>query len=186
MLRIIQASLGITIQELSRDPAGYERLYREKTGDRIQIPNMDIIHKRDVEAICKEHSPSLIIFDQLSKIKGFTNDRDDLRLGSTFEWARDLAKEYAPVIGVNQADGSAEGKKYLNMDNVAGAKTSIQAEADWILGIGKTNDAGMEMIRHLNICKNKLLGDEDSRPEMRHGRFDVLIQPTVARYRDIN
>jgi len=27
MLRIIQASLGITIQELSRDPAGYERIY---------------------------------------------------------------------------------------------------------------------------------------------------------------
>jgi len=185
MLRIIQASLGITIQELSRDPAGYERIYREKTGDRIQIPNMDIIHKRDVEAICKEVQPSLIIFDQLSKIKGFTNDRDDLRLGSTFEWARDLAKEYAPVIGVNQADGSAEGKKYLNMDNVAGAKTAIQAEADWILGIGKTNDAGMEMIRHLNISKNKLMGDEDTKPEMRHGRFDVLIQPTVARYRDI-
>jgi len=36
MLRIIQASLGITIQELSRDPAGYERIYREKTGDQIQ------------------------------------------------------------------------------------------------------------------------------------------------------
>jgi len=185
MLRIIQASLGITIQELSKDPAGYERIYREKTGDRIQIPNMDIIHKRDVEAICKEHNPSLIIFDQLSKIKGFTNDRDDLRLGSTFEWARDLAKEFAPVIGVNQADGSAEGKKYLNMDNVAGAKTAIQAEADWILGIGKTNDAGMEMIRHLNISKNKLMGDEDTKPEMRHGRFDVLIQPQTARYRDI-
>jgi len=185
MLRIIQASLGITIQELSRDPAGYERIYREKTGDRILIPKLDIIHKRDVESICNEMQPSLIIFDQLSKIKGFTNDRDDLRLGSTFEWARDLAKEYAPVVGVNQADGSAEGKKYLNMDNVAGAKTSIQAEADWILGIGKTNDAGMEMIRHLNISKNKLMGDEDTRPEMRHGRFDVLIQPTVARYRDI-
>lgn len=185
MLRIIQASLGVTIQELARDLRGYEANFLEKTGNRIQIPDMDIIHKRDVEAICKEYNPSLIVFDQLSKIKGFTNDRDDLRLGATFEWARDLAKEYAPVIGVNQADGSAEGRKYLNMDNVAGAKTSIQAEADWILGIGKSNDQGFELIRHLNICKNKLLGDSDSKPELRHGKFDVLIQPDLARYRDL-
>ena len=185
MLRIIQASLGISIGELARDLAGYEKLYREKTGDRIHIPNMDIIHRKDVEAICKETQPSLIVFDQLSKIKGFTNDRDDLRLGATFEWARDLAKQYCPVIGVNQADGSAEGKKYLNMDNVAGAKTAIQAEADWILGIGKSNDQGFELIRHLNICKNKLLGDSDSEPAMRHGKIDVLIQPEQARYRDL-
>jgi len=185
MLRIIQASLGISIGELASDLQGYEKLYRERTGDRIHIPNMDIIHRKDVEAICKEVNPSMIIFDQLSKIKGFTNDRDDLRLGSTFEWARDLAKEYAPVIGVNQADGSAEGKKYLNMDNVAGAKTAIQAEADWILGIGKSNDQGFELIRHLNISKNKLLGDSDSNPAMRHAKMDVLIQPDLARYRDL-
>lgn len=185
MLRIIQAALGISMQELSKDLSMYEQEYIKQTGNRIQIPNLDIIHKRDVESICKEHNPSLIIFDQLSKIKGFTNDRDDLRLGSTFEWARDLAKQYAPVIGVNQADGSGEGKKYLTMDNVAGAKTAVQAEADWILGIGKSNDQGFEMIRHFNICKNKLMGDQDSKPEMRHGKFDVLIQPTIARFKDI-
>jgi replicative DNA helicase len=185
MLRIIQASLGITLQELSKDIKRYEQQYREQTNDSIQIPNMDIIHKREVEAICKEVQPSLIIFDQLSKIKGFTNDRDDLRLGSTFEWARDLAKQYAPVIGVNQADGSGEGKKFLDMNNVAGAKTAIQAEADWILGIGKSNDAGFELIRHFNISKNKLTGDEDTNPAMRHSKFDCLIQPDIARYRDL-
>jgi hypothetical protein len=185
MLRIIQASLGITIGELSKNILEYERVYKEKTGDKIQIPDLDIIHRKDVESICKEYQPSLIIFDQLSKIKGFNNDRDDLRLGSTFEWARDLAKEYAPVIGANQADGSGEGKKFLDMNNVAGAKTAIQAEADWILGIGKTNDAGFELIRHFNICKNKLLGDEDSDPNQRHGKFDVLIQPQIARFKDI-
>lgn len=184
MLRIIQASLGISIQELSRDLDKYQSIYREKTKDLIKIPKLDIIHKRDVEAICKEYQPSCIVFDQLSKIKGFNDDRDDLRLGATFQWARELAKEYAPVVAVNQADASAEGKKYLNMDNVAGAKTAIQAEADWILGIGKSNDPGFELIRHFNICKNKLLGDEDTNPAMRHGKIDVLIQPEVARYRD--
>jgi hypothetical protein len=185
MLRIYQASLGITIGELAKDIKGYEQLYKEKTKDKILIPNLDIIHRKEVEAILRDVRPSFIIFDQLSKIKGFTNDRDDLRLGATFEWARELAKEYAPVIGVNQADASGEGKKYLNMDNVAGAKTAIQAEADWILGIGKTNDAGFEYIRHFNICKNKLIGDEDTDPSRRHGKIDCLIQADIARYRDL-
>lgn len=185
MLRVIQASLGVRIQEISKDLLGYEKMYREKAKDKILIPNLDSIHRKEVEAICRDLQPSFIIFDQLSKIKGFTNDRDDLRLGATFQWARELAKEYAPVIGVNQADASAENKKYLTMDNTAGAKTAIQAEADWILGIGKVNDAGYELVRHLNICKNKLLGDEDTDPSMRHGKIDVLIQPEIARYRDL-
>ncbi len=62
-----------------------------------------------------------------------------------------------PVIAVCQADGSGEGVKWLNMGNVANAKTSKQAEADWILGIGKTNDEGLEYMRHFCISKNKLV-----------------------------
>lgn len=185
MLRIIQAHFGITIQELAKDIKGYEERYKEENREKLLIPNMDVIHKRDVESICKEYNPSFIVFDQLSKIQGFSNERDDIRLGMTFGWARDLAKEYAPVIGVNQADASGEGKKYLTMDNTAGAKTAIQAEADWILGIGKSNDQGFELIRHFNICKNKLMGDSDSKPELRHGKFDLLIQADIARYRDL-
>lgn len=185
MLRIIQASLGIPMHELSRRLPYYEAQYKEVTGDKILIPNLGIIHRREVEAICKEYQPSFIVIDQLPKIKGFTNDRHDLQLGATFEWARDLAKEYCPVIGVSQADGSGEGKKWLTMENVANSKTAVQAEADFILGIGKTHDAGFEMIRYLNISKNKLLGDEDTQPEKRHGKMEVLIQTEIARYRDI-
>lgn len=185
MLRIITATLGIPIQEMARDLKYYERMYEEQVGSRLFIPNLGIIHRREVEAIMKEYKPSFVVIDQLPKIKGFHNDRHDLQLGATFEWARDLAKEYCPVIGVSQADGSGEGKKYLTMDNVANSKTAVQAEADFILGIGKTHDAGFEKVRHLNISKNKLLGDLDTKPENRHGKFDVLIQPEIARYRDI-
>ncbi len=71
------------------------------------------------------------------------------------------------------------------MANVADAKTSKQAEADFIIGIGKTADENTENIRYLNISKNKLYGDEDSDPSMRHARLEVLIQPELARYRDI-
>ena len=71
------------------------------------------------------------------------------------------------------------------MEHVANAKTSKQAEADWILGIGKTHTQELEMVRYLNISKNKLFGDTDSLPELKHGRFECLINPTIARYEDI-
>lgn len=186
MIRLIQAALGLPMHELARDIGRYQEEYKQLTRDKLKVPNLTSIHKRDVEAIVREYKPKFIIVDQLSKIKGFDNDREDLRLGNIFQWHRDLAKEYdMAVIGVNQADGSAEGKKYLTMDNVANSKTAVQAEADFIAGIGKSHDPGFELIRHVNISKNKLMGDEDTDPSMRHGKFDLLIQPEIARYRDI-
>ena len=129
-------------------------------------------------------APSLVVFDQLDKITGFEEDRDDLRLGAIYQWARILAKTYAPVIGVCQADGQAEGVKYLNMGHVSNAKTAKQAEADWILGIGIDSRDGHQFVRGLSLCKNKLVGDEDTDGRLRHDKWDVLINPEVARYED--
>jgi hypothetical protein len=105
--------------------------------------------------------------------------------GAIYQWARELAKKYAPSIGVCQADGSGEGQKWLTMANVSNAKTSKQAEADFILGVGKTHDEAAEYIRYINISKNKLMGDADSEPALRHGRFEVIIEPEIARYKDV-
>ena len=71
------------------------------------------------------------------------------------------------------------------MENVANAKTAKQAEADWIMGIGKTHDVSEEYMRHLHLCKNKLTGDTDSDPNQRHGRSTVRILPDIARYEDL-
>jgi hypothetical protein len=70
------------------------------------------------------------------------------------------------------------------MGNVANAKTSKQAEADWILGIGVDFNDHVAL-RGFSICKNKLIGGEQSVAKMRHGKFDVLIEPEIARYKDI-
>ena len=181
--RIFQAYFGLSLRDVASNINHYQDLYTEQTN--IKIYDNASIHKRKVDELCKEYKPALIVFDQLSKVKGFSNDREDLRLGQAFAWGRELAKEYCPVLAVNQADASGEGKKYLNMDNVANAKTAIQAEADLIIGIGKSHDNGFEYIRHLNICKNKLSGDEDTDPTLRHSKIDVLIQPDQARFKDL-
>lgn len=183
--RIYQASLGITLAQLYSNRKGNHKEYLKRTDGRIKLFDNASINKRQVEQIVKELKPDLIIFDQIDKIKGFDADREDLRLGSIYIWARELAKMYCPVIGVCQSDVSGEGKKWLTMDNVANAKTSKQAEADWILGIGTTHDPGFEYVRYLHASKNKLSGDEDSDPTLRHGRVEVLIKPDIARYSDL-
>jgi replicative DNA helicase len=183
--RVYQAELGVTLQELSANPAKWEAQYKASIGGCICIPNQTNYNYWDVDKLCKRYKPKLIVIDQLSKIQGFKGDREDLVLGAKFQWGRQLAHEYGPVIGVHQADGSGEGKKWLTMDNVANVKTAAQAEADWILGIGAIHDTGWEHMRFLNISKNKLAGDAESDEQMRHAKIEVIIEPHIARYRDL-
>jgi len=183
-LRYLQGTLGCTLEQLYGNKAKYNELFQQKVGGHILIPKMGTYSRRDVEKLCATTKPGLLIFDQIDKITGFDNDRDDLKLGAIYQWARDLAKEYCPVIGVCQADGSGEGIKWLTMGNVANAKTSKQAEADWILGAGKVHDTGYEKLRFFHLSKNKLFGDMDTKGD-KHGKWEVIIQPEIARYRDL-
>lgn len=184
-LRVYQAWFGIDMTTLLSNIGHWEQLFIEQSKGKIKILDKAIIHKNTVEKLCKKFQPSLVIFDQIDKITGFDNDREDLRLGSIYQWARELAKMYCPTIGICQADGTGEGVKWLTMGHVANAKTAKQAEADWILGIGKQNADGYESIRYLHLSKNKLLGDSDTDPQYRHGKLECLIKPEHARYADL-
>jgi replicative DNA helicase len=185
MLRCYQAALGLDLTQLYSDLEGNRKRYHEATQGKIKLVDSASITQSQVEKLCAKYEPSLVVFDQIDKIKGFDNDREDLRLGSIYIWARELAKEHCPIIGVCQADGSGEGQRWLSMANVANAKTSKQAEADWILGIGKVNDVGYDNLRFMHLSKNKLPGDEDTDPQKRHDRWETLIEPMVGRYRDL-
>lgn len=185
MLRLYQATFGVESEKILSNTKGAKNAFLERYGKRFYMFDEANIGKRDVEKIVEVLKPSLVVYDQIDKIKGFAADREDLRLGSIYQWARELAKGNHAAIGVCQADGTGEGVRYLTMEHVANAKTSKQAEGDFIFGIGKTNDGSMEYARFINVCKNKLIGDKDSNPKLRHGRFEVLIEPEVARYRDV-
>lgn len=185
MLRLYQGYFGLTLEAIKANVRKYEEEFNSKSKGKFLLVDNANISKAMVEKIVKRFNPSLIVFDQIDKIKGFVNDREDLRLGAIYIWARELAKTYCPVIGICQADGTAEGQKWLTMDHVANAKTSKQAEADWILGMGAVHAEGMQFVRYLHLSKNKLIGDNDTLSRMRHGRMEVLIQPEIARFRDI-
>ena len=184
-IRVYQATLGLTTQALFADKQANKERYRAITNNRIKILDFeDSSSKHRIESVLKQYNPALIIFDQIDKIRGFKGDRNDLELKQIYQWAREISKTYAPVIAVSQASGEAEGKLFLTMDMVDGSKTAKQGEADWILGIGKEQD-NTSRSRYFNITKNKLIGDKDTLPDLRHGSTQVLIKPEIARYEDI-
>ena len=183
--RIYQAYFGQTLQQLRDTKESNNGIYKDEVGNRIKLlDTVDSSNYKRIEEIIKASNPALIIFDQIDKIKGFKADRNDLELKQIYQWAREIAKEHAPVIAISQASGEAEGKLWLTMDMVDSSKTAKQGEADWILGIGKEQDNTSRM-RYFNITKNKLVGDDDTLPDMRHGQGQILIKPEIARYEDI-
>jgi replicative DNA helicase len=184
MMRVIQAYHGVTTGDLLGNAAHYEDEFISNGGKRFLVLDDDsgIKSAHKIARLFKEYKPGLIIFDQLDKVHGFKQDREDLRIGQLYEWARDVAKEYCPVIAISQVDGTGEGEKWIQMNQLRGSKTDKIGEADAIITIGKSNEPGMDLQRYIHVPKNKLFGGSDTLEAHRHGCFEVEIEPAKARY----
>lgn len=184
MMRVIQAFHQVTSSDLLANPKVLEAAFIAGGGERFLILDDDSgiksVHK--IATLFKEFKPGLIIFDQLDKVHGFKQDREDLRIGQLYEWARDVAKEYCPVIAISQVDGTGEGEKWIQMNQLRGSKTDKIGEADAIVTIGKSNEPGMDLQRFIHVPKNKLFGGAETLEAHRHGCFEVDIEPARARY----
>ena len=166
--RIVEAYFGIDREKLGENLKKAETRFKEETQDRLKIFDRATISKYDIERVVKSVKPGIILVDNLDKIKGFKGDRQDIMLGSIYTWAREIAKQYAPFIGVSQAADSASNKKWLDTGDMADSNTSKQKELDFLIGIGATTNIGEENIRYLSICKNKF----NSFPNKITCRFD--------------
>jgi replicative DNA helicase len=184
MMRVIQSFHGVTTRALLDDVDRYEEEFKAAGGDRFLILDDDSPYKdvTKLTRLLKELNPGLIIFDQLDKVGGFYNEREDLRIGKLYEWARDLAKTYCPVISISQISEAGEGVKWLNNSMLRGSKTDKAGEADAIILIGKDNEPGKDLDRFITIGKNKLFGGPETLEAHRHGNFEVQIDPAHARY----
>lgn len=184
MMRAIQAHHQVTSVELLKDTSKYESSWVTAGGNRFLILDDDspIKSASKLERLFEQYKPGLIIFDQLDKVEGFDNEREDLRIGKLYEWARRIAKRYCPIIAVSQVDGTGEGEKWIHMNQLRGSKTDKVGEADAIITIGKSNEPGMDLDRFIHIPKNKLFGGAGSDELFRHGMFEVSIEPSKARY----
>ena len=184
MMRVIQAFSQVNSGELLAHPKLYEDAFISNGGNRFLILDDDsgIKSVQKIATLFKMYKPGLIIFDQLDKVHGFKQDREDLRIGQLYEWARDMAKEYCPVIAISQVDGTGEGEKWIQMNQLRGSKTDKIGEADAIVTIGKSNEPGMDLQRFIHVPKNKLFGGPETLEAHRHGCFEVDIEPAKARY----
>ena len=190
--RIVQAALGLTSKEMIADSEGAMTKYTALMGgdkNKIRVTK-DTNHMRDLETLFKEVNPGMIIFDQLDKVDGFKSDeREDIKLGKIYKWARELARTYGPVIAASQLSASVVELKdppFIGLDSLRGSKTDKPGEADAVITLGKYKEPKNpeeEMIRTINIPKNKLPGGGPKQTETeRHGQYLVTIDPTHARF----
>lgn len=190
--RINQAALNMTTDEILEDIAGAEAKYEKYAAGRKILVTDDkmVCHEKYLTSLFHDLNPGMIIFDQLDKVGGFNDDRnrEDVRLGKLYKWARELAKQYGPVIAVSQLAAESERREwpnYVGLDSMRGSKTDKPAEADAIITIAKPPDPreGEEFQRSINIPKNKLVGKGPyHKEELRHGQCIVLIDPLRGRY----
>lgn len=183
--RIMQAALGCTGRELDIDREQSFKDYCAVMGrpDKIKVIDKAVITVQDVHQALKSYKVGLIVFDQLWKVQGVSDASNDVhRMTLLFSYAREWAKEYAPVITVHQADGSAEGIEYLTMNQLYMSKTGVQGEADAIIMIGRSNDPIKKDSRFISIPKNKL--PAGTKPSERNMKREVIMDAEHARFKE--
>ena len=184
-LRQIQSALKKTKDEVFRDVPKAIKDYQDRIGgeNRIIIKDSASISVSEVEELIRTYPPELIIIDQLSKLIGSktANLNEAQRVQALGEQARQWAKDHCTVVFTIWADGTAEGEKWIEMNQLYGSKTGVQGECDAIITIGRSNEETVadRNKRYIYIPKNKICGGDQL---LINGKFDVSIEPSKARF----
>lgn len=179
--RVVQSVLDCSTADLISDWENkvLEFKRRVKEGRLLILKQYECNSIHQLDVLFEEYNPCLIIVDQLDKVAGFSkSEREDLRLGALYGWARGTAAKYGPVIAVSQLDADAEGQPYPGFERLRGSKTDKQGEADLIIMLGSEDRS--KTTRCIHTPKNKLDGADELH---RHGKWEVPFDPIHARYR---
>lgn len=189
MWRIYSSICGATAEQIQSNPERAKALFAERGGHRIKFIDTAQQNIKNVQSSLDKLNPKIIVMDNLDKFKGFEKEeRQDVGLGKLYGWAREIAKTYAPVMGVSQAVAPPFGKpkQWLTALDMANSKVSKPAEVDYLIGIGRKEDAGFEHNRYLSIPKNKRRGGVGFVEAERHGHFSVILHNEISTYKDIS
>lgn len=187
--RQAQAALQCSWDQIQDDPKQanhqLELALKGKLKDKIILIDKADISTKDVEEFLRLYPKCrAIVFDQLWKVHGFekTSGTDTARLGTIFQWARELAKKHAPVITVHQVKTEGEGVEYLNPSFLYLSGTVIQGEVDSLILMGRNFNPGQENNRYISIGKNKGAYGPDVDISLREGKHAVMICPETAEF----
>lgn len=180
--RMYSSMLGIPYKQIITDKAKYSKQFMDLGGNKIIFVDQAPLRTGFMERIMAKYKPCFAVIDNADKIAVKSMDRRDLEIHAIYKWARELAKEYCPILTVAHADASAYGTKYLNESMMANSKVGKPAEMDFIIGIGR--EEGEDVARYLSLPKNKLRGDNNTVEQLRHGHWAVALNTEISRFVD--
>ena len=182
-LRVVQSALGITAQEINRDPRRVQKEWDKFLNGRkilVYDPPDGLTTQKITDFLNKNPECWLIGINVLDKVGGFYKHDEVQRQRKLAEWARNTAKNHGVVVAVLQADGSAEGQQFMNQSQVYGSKTGVQGEADGMIMIGR--DVANDTIRYISVAKNKKPTTGRMEAALRHAQFACAFDQDRGRF----
>jgi hypothetical protein len=170
--------LGCTTEWAEQNPKPFGQEVSKRGGDAIRFHG-GVKSTRDVETLVKRYEPLVTVADQIGKFRLPGRDVEGPQgLAEIYAWFRDMSQRLnTMVIGVAQADYKSANTQWLTMESINASKTDVPGELDWGVGIGFLFEQGMEMVRFINVFKNK-------NKYGRKGRDQVTFNPEKCRYKD--
>jgi hypothetical protein len=168
--RIINNLSNCDNDTYAANPEATKELARQRGLDNLHMAHMEPGSVAEIEAVCKELKPDVVVVDQIRnlEISGKGNDKLTDRLGALGTSFRGAAARHNFLgIAVTQAGDKTErhGQEvppWLTMSDIADNRTSLAAQFDVIVGIGCTEEMRRTGMRALSLCKNKLSDREDA------------------------
>ncbi len=174
-LRLVSALTGKTFSEIQATTEDTKKQC-ELLRTNLKIYDAVTLTIPQIEGYVEETTPDIVVIDQLDKVEiggSFNSTHEKLR--EIYIRTRELGKRFkvAP-IAISQLSAEAEGRLNVTLDQFENSRTGKAAEGDLILGIGKRNEGEDELLRQINVLKNKITGI--------HSRPLVRLRSEISRY----
>jgi len=180
--RVISAALNEDYRTIMSNPAHYAKEYDKfLDGRKIDIIHSTTMQASDIRRRLDTGQYGILGVNVLLKVgvPGRMEDHDKLQ--HVGEELRRLASDYCPVIGITQADPTAEGVRYIHQDRIYKSKTALQGEADVLLMIGMDYDEPPDT-RFIHVAKNKIPPAPCTDPSVSHLMSEVKFDGPVGRF----
>jgi len=176
MLRAVSAYTGYSSEQIYMNRQNATQKFTEISQNLTMVDNVDASIEW-LNKYCATKKPDILIVDQLDKINvAGTFARTDEKLREIYLKFREICKRHDLFgIGISQASADAENKTNVTYAMMENSKTGKAAEADLIVGIGKSDITdNNDSRRYLTISKNKLTGF--------HGNIVCNLETATSRY----
>lgn len=189
--RVIQAALGLPsskIVALQKESKLWDTYKAAIGGDlhRIRVLDVHGYKSWQIEEIIKQTNPAIIVFDMIDNIK-FDGEvlnggqRTDQILEGMYQWAREIGVRHkCIVLATSQVSADGDGMAFPTLGMLKDSKTGKQGAADFIITLGKKNEAPYENIRFIGLTKNKLHVEGQKRSPSAEVVFDATAGRFIA------